>query len=102
MLGESCDLCSDEISECVKQAQHAGSQIVEIEHSVEQIANMSIQIATACSEQNAVTEDLNRSIEQINAESTEMSEGASQTAIACGEISQLAYSLKEQLEKFKL
>ncbi|MFY8283400.1 methyl-accepting chemotaxis protein [Pseudoalteromonas sp. SSMSWG5] len=102
LMGESSDLCSDEISECVKQAQHAGSQIVEIEHSVEQIANMSIQIATACSEQNAVTEDLNRSIEQINAESTEMSEGASQTAIACGEISQLAYSLKEQLEKFKL
>nr|WP_193988270.1 methyl-accepting chemotaxis protein [Lelliottia steviae] len=102
LMGQSSDLCNDEINECVNQAQTAGEQIVKIEQSVEQIANMSMQIATACSEQNAVSEDLNRSIEQINSESTEMAEGASQTAIACGEISQLAHSLKSQLEKFKL
>ncbi|HEW9977014.1 TPA: methyl-accepting chemotaxis protein [Shewanella algae] len=63
---------------------------------------MSTQIATACSEQNAVSEELNRSVDHINNVSTEMAEGASQTAIACQEISNLTHSLKARMEVFKL
>lgn len=62
------------ISQCVEQVNDADSQIKEIEHSVDNIAQMSTQIATACSEQNSVSEELNRSVEHINSASTEMAE----------------------------
>ncbi|MFM2481835.1 methyl-accepting chemotaxis protein [Celerinatantimonas sp. YJH-8] len=101
-MGDSSDECRGGIAKCVTQGQQAGSQISEIEGSVHQIAEMSIQIATACSEQNAVSEDLNRSVEQINFASAEMAEGSSQTAIACGEISKLAHGLQTRLSKFQL
>lgn len=101
-MGDSSDECRDGIAKCVTQGQHAGAQIGEIEGSVHQIAQMSIQIATACSEQNAVSEDLNRSVEQINSASAEMAEGTSQTAIACSEISKLAHGLQSRLSKFQL
>ncbi|MCV5856682.1 methyl-accepting chemotaxis protein, partial [Escherichia coli] len=73
-----------------------------IEHSVDNIAQMSTQIATACSEQNAVSEELNRSVEHINSASTEMAEGASQTAVACQQISSLAHNLKTRMGSFQL
>ncbi|MCG9755947.1 methyl-accepting chemotaxis protein [Shewanella insulae] len=101
-IGHSSQECQTGIGLCVEQVNAAGSQIGEIEHSVENIAQMSTQIATACSEQNAVSEELNRSVDHINNVSTEMTEGASQTAIACQEISNLAHSLKARIETFKL
>ena len=94
--------CHEGIVSCVEQAKNAGTQIDEIEDSVNKIADMSTQIATACSEQTAVSEDLNRSVEQINSASTEMAEGTSQTAIACSEISKLAHGLKDRLSRFEL
>lgn len=94
--------CHEGIVLCVEQAKNAGTQIDEIEESVNQIADMSTQIATACSEQTAVSEDLNRSVEHINNSSTEMAEGTSQTAIACSEISNLAHGLKDRLSRFEL
>ena len=94
--------CHEGIVSCVEQAKNAGTQIDEIEESVNQIADMSTQIATACSEQTAVSEDLNRSVEHINNSSTEMAEGTSQTAIACSEISNLAHGLKDRLSRFEL
>lgn len=101
-MGHSTELCREGISECVKQAQHTETQIGDIEHAVLEIANMSTHIATACSEQNAVSEDLNRSVVQINSASHEMAEGTSQTAIACAEISKLAHGLQDNLAKFEL
>ncbi|QSX32559.1 methyl-accepting chemotaxis protein [Shewanella avicenniae] len=102
LMGNSTELCREGISECVKQAQNTETQIGDIEHAVLEIANMSTQIATACSEQNAVSEDLNRSVVQINSASHEMAEGSSQTAIACAEISKLAHGLQDNLAKFEL
>ncbi|KPH92728.1 methyl-accepting chemotaxis protein [Pseudoalteromonas sp. US3C1013] len=101
-MEQSSKQCHEGIISCVEQAKNAGLKIDEIEQSVIKIADMSMQIATACSEQTAVSEDLNRSVEQINSESTEMTEGTSQTAIACSEISKLAHDLKESLSRFEL
>ncbi|MDF5377231.1 methyl-accepting chemotaxis protein, partial [Vibrio parahaemolyticus] len=56
----------------------------------------------ACSEQNSVSEELNRSVEHINSASTEMAEGASQTAVACQQISSLAHNLKTRMGSFQL
>lgn len=101
-MEQSSRQCNEGIISCVEQAKNAGLKIDEIEQSVIQIADMSMQIATACSEQTAVSEDLNRSVEQINSDSTEMTAGTSQTAIACSEISKLAHGLKERLSRFEL
>ncbi|MDA0150206.1 methyl-accepting chemotaxis protein [Vibrio sp. LaRot3] len=101
-MGASSRDCQQGIAQCVEQVNDAGNQINAIEHSVDDIAQRSTQIATACSEQNSVSEELNRSVELINSSSVEMSEGASQTAIACQEISSLAHGLKARMENFKL
>ncbi len=79
-----------------------GEQISEIEHIVDSIAEMSTHIATACSEQNSVSEELNRSVEYINTASSEMTESASQTAVTCQNISRLTHNLKARLEQFQL
>lgn len=49
-----------------------------------------------------MSEELNRSVEYINTASSEMTEGASQTAIACQDISRLTHNLKARLEQFQL
>ncbi|MCE7554429.1 methyl-accepting chemotaxis protein [Aliivibrio fischeri] len=101
-IGQSSRDCQEGISLCVNQVNEAGEQISEIEHTVDSIAEMSTHIATACSEQNSVSEELNRSVEYINTASSEMTEGASQTAIACQDISRLTHNLKARLEQFQL
>ena len=102
LMGKSSGDCREGITDCIQQAQYAESKISDIERSVNNIADMNTQIATACSQQNAVSEELNRSIEFINSASIEIAEGTSQTAIACGEISQLSHGLNDQLNQFKL
>ncbi|MUJ25913.1 HAMP domain-containing protein [Aliivibrio fischeri] len=101
-IGQSSRDCQEGISLCVNQVNEAGEQISEIEHTVDSIAEMSTHIATACSEQNSVSEELNRSVEYINTASSEMTEGASQTAVACQDISRLTHNLKARLEQFQL
>ncbi|ELR65752.1 Methyl-accepting chemotaxis protein [Photobacterium marinum] len=94
----SCHL----IQQCVGQSQIAGNSITQIESSVASIADMNIQIASACCEQNSVTDELSRSVESINQASTEVASGAKQTAQACSELSQLANGLQENISQFKL
>ena len=63
---------------------------------------MSIQIASACSEQSSVTEELNRNVESINVSSNEVAEGAKQTAQACHSLSELATGLQDVVRKFRI
>ncbi|PKH58887.1 methyl-accepting chemotaxis protein [Shewanella sp. Choline-02u-19] len=94
---QSCEM----IRGCVSQTHSTGEKISEIEQAVTQIAAMNIQIASACSEQNSVTENLSCSIESINSSSSEAATGAEQTAQACLELSQLSLGLKSLLDQFK-
>ncbi len=94
---QSCEM----IRGCVAQTRSTGEKISEIEQAVTQIAAMNIQIASACSEQNSVTEDLSRSVETINISSSEAATGAGQTAQACIELSQLSLGLKSMVDQFK-
>ncbi|EJG2229334.1 TPA: methyl-accepting chemotaxis protein [Vibrio parahaemolyticus] len=92
---------SDLIQECVEQAQKAGATIEQIEKGADNIAEMSIQIASACSEQSSVTEELHRNVEHINQFSSEVATGSRQTAIACRDLSELAVGLQEIVGQFK-
>ncbi|MGF1688601.1 methyl-accepting chemotaxis protein [Photobacterium japonica] len=95
---ESCAL----IHACVSQSHGTGEKIHSIETTVSQIADMSVQIASACSEQDAVTEDLQRSVTRINASSTEVAQGANHTTQSCHELTQLANSLQQKMQQFRL
>ncbi|WP_299014464.1 methyl-accepting chemotaxis protein [uncultured Photobacterium sp.] len=90
------------IQECVTQSQSTGDTIQKIEQTVAQIADMSQQIASACSEQDSVTEELGRNIESIHQSSTEVAVGAEQTAKASVELSQLAANLQSMMSRFRI
>jgi len=90
------------IQECVTQSHTTGETIQTIEQTVAQIADMSHQIASACSEQDSVTEELGRNIESIHQSSTEVAVGANQTAKASVELSQLAANLQSMMSRFRV
>ncbi len=67
-----------------------------------QIADMAIQIASACGEQDAVSDELGRNVARINDSSNEVATGADHTAKACLELSQLASGLRQSMGRFRL
>lgn len=95
---QSCE----SIEQCVEQGDQAQQLVRGIETSVENIADMGMQIASACGEQDSVADELSRNIERINDSSQEVAGGADQTAQACSELSQLAQSLQTTMQRFRL
>ncbi|KLV04116.1 hypothetical protein ABT56_16030 [Photobacterium aquae] len=100
--GEATRQSSQLINACVGQSQETGQNIAEIEEEVRQMASMNIQIASACSEQNSVTEELGRNVENISLSSSQVASGAEQAARACVELSQLAANLQDNVAHFRL
>ncbi|MEN3762559.1 methyl-accepting chemotaxis protein [Aeromonas veronii] len=98
VTGLSCDM----IRQCVTQSEQTGTGIQQIEEAVAQIADMAIQIASACGEQDAVSDELGRNVERINESANEVALGADHTARACLELSQLAVGLKQTIGRFRL
>ena len=98
VTGQSCEM----IRQCVSQSERTGSGIQQIEEAVGQIADMAIQIASACGEQDAVSDELGRNVERINDSSNEVATGADHTARACLELSQLAAGLRQTMGRFRL
>ncbi|MFM5098673.1 methyl-accepting chemotaxis protein [Aeromonas veronii] len=98
VTGLSCDM----IRQCVTQSEQTGTGIQQIEEAVAQIADMAIQIASACGEQDAVSDELSRNVERINESANEVALGADHTARACLELSQLAVGLKQTIGRFRL
>ncbi|MFQ1593944.1 methyl-accepting chemotaxis protein [Aeromonas veronii] len=98
VTGLSCDM----IWQCVTQSEQTGTGIQQIEEAVAQIADMAIQIASACGEQDAVSDELGRNVERINESANEVAQGADHTARACLELSQLAVGLKQTIGRFRL
>lgn len=95
---ESCD----NIGICKTQASTVGGIIEGISSSVENIASMNIQIASACSEQSSVSEELQRNVDSIHHSSIEVAAGSTQTAQACVELSQLAANMQTIIQQFKV
>ena len=98
VTGQSCEM----IRQCVDQSEQTSNGIQQIEEAVAQIADMAIQIASACGEQDAVSDELGRNVERINESANEVAQGADHTARACLELSQLAVGLKQTIGRFRL
>ncbi|HHQ4580395.1 TPA: methyl-accepting chemotaxis protein [Aeromonas hydrophila] len=100
--GSAMQLSRQQMQESVGLAREAGSSIDTINGAVTQITDMNTLIATATEEQNAVTEELNRSIVNIHNTADENALGAQQTAQACVELSKLANTLHHMTQRFTL
>lgn len=101
-MTQSSQSCQRGIADCIEQVNIAENQITEIEHSIDNISQMSTQIATSCSEQDSVSEELSRSVECINSSSKEITQGSSQTATACQQINSLVQNLKLRVDSFQI
>lgn len=62
------------IDKCVEQGNHSQSLMISIEESIANIADVGTQIASACSEQDSVADELSRNVENIHLASQEVAQ----------------------------
>ncbi|WP_256385181.1 methyl-accepting chemotaxis protein [Photobacterium toruni] len=90
------------INGCVGNSHKTGENIQSIGLQVNGMSELSFHIATACSEQDSVTEALGENIENISNSSIEVANGAKYAAKSCANISQLSLSLQKTINRFKV
>ncbi len=86
----------------VDYASQSGEALQTIAQAVNEINQMSTQIASAAEEQSSVSEEINRNIVSINDMSNQTAEGASQTSIASEELARMASDLQGLVAQFKV
>ncbi len=87
---------------CVDQANEAGAALDSITKVVNTIKDMNAQIANAANEQSNVAEHINQNVVNISNISTETVQGAHQIAQASEELANLAVTLQNHVDRFKL
>lgn len=100
--GNAMQNSRNQMQSSVELARNAGTSIKAINESVVCISDMNTLIATATEQQNAVTEDLNRSIVNIHNAADENAQGSQQIAQACAEMNKLANSLHNITQRFSI
>lgn len=96
------DQSCSKIRICVEQSVQTGNSIQMIEETMMKVTDTSIQIASACSQQDSVTEELGRNIQSMSLSASEVALGADQTAQSSVELAQLATTLQASLSRFKV
>ncbi|EHN68881.1 methyl-accepting chemotaxis protein [Aliivibrio fischeri] len=96
------DQSCSKIRVCVEQSVQTGNSIQMIEETMMKVTDTSIQIASACSQQDSVTEELGRNIQSMSLSASEVALGAEQTAQSSVELAQLANKLQTSLSYFKV
>lgn len=83
-------------------ASDVSATLQEISHSIEELALINAQVATASEEQNQVTSDINSNLSNIYELVSQNVTGITQAAAASHELSSLAENQKQQLAYFKV
>jgi methyl-accepting chemotaxis protein len=86
----------------VEHAGKAGELLQDIAESVSTIADMNSQIAVASEEQSTVTQDINRSIVNIQNISEQTSVGAMQTSKSSQQLLILGNHFRQLVEQFQV
>ncbi len=100
LVRDVTNICGELIKSCVQQSHQTEFKIKLVEEKVNKIAEMSTQIATACSQQDSVTEELGRNIEKINQSASDVVNGALLTEKSCVELNDLTAILQNAVGKF--
>lgn len=89
-------------AEAASSANEAGQSLMGIGAAVKEIADMTIQIATAAEEQSSVTSEIDKNLVQINTLAMNNAEGASKTAEESQHLNELSIQLRQLLAQFKV
>ncbi|MFN1581043.1 methyl-accepting chemotaxis protein [Vibrio rotiferianus] len=90
------------LSKTLEQSENVDSALKDIANAVNQILDMSHQIATSTEEQTHVAADINASITEINAVSKDIYLSAQANREMSNELSNNSTSLKKLVQEFKL
>jgi methyl-accepting chemotaxis protein len=93
---------TEKVHEGVNSTSKAGDSLKEIIRTSEQVGEMIMHIATAATQQSSATDQVNASMEEIRNLVKESAMGATQSAKACQELSELAFDLEKTASSFKL
>ncbi|TFH75247.1 methyl-accepting chemotaxis protein [Gammaproteobacteria bacterium LSUCC0112] len=88
--------------EVMEQARNAGTSLDAIVHGVTGIRDMSSHIANAALQQSAVSDDISRSLVQIDDRSQTTSEGLRLTNSAATTVAEIASELNQAVSRFRL
>ena len=72
----------------------------QLQNAIDDVNDMSIQIASATEEQSAVTDDITKNMAQIQQASHQIAQGASDNAKDANVLDYLATDVKRELEKY--
>jgi len=92
----------DQAESSVEQAATAGEALSSITTQVDRINDMNTQIASAAKQQSAVSEEVNRNIQNINQMADQTSENAQLASSASQQLSSAANKLSELVGHFKV
>lgn len=91
----------ERVSITVSDVEEAGENLEQIRSSVSEINSKSMLIASASSEQQAVTKEISRNLSQINSVAHESANGSGQIAEASCRLTELAQKLQALVGSFK-
>jgi methyl-accepting chemotaxis protein len=90
------------VSETVGLAQEAEAVLSDINQAIEEVTDMTLQIASATEQQNAVCEEVNQNLTEVSRLVHQTSKGAQQLRGVGNELDQAASRLQEKLSLFKV
>ncbi len=98
---ENVEHSAHTVEQATGLAQKSGEALNEIVHMVDTATDQVRSIATASEQQSATSEEINRSIEDINRISGETADAMRQSAQAVGDLASQAQNLRTLIEKMK-
>ena len=92
----------EKATSAVERAASAGNSLSAITEKVTSISQMNLQIATAAEEQSKVSEEINQNVVDISRVAEQSADGARQTAVASGELSEHASQVQQLVSQFRV
>ncbi len=98
---ENVDKTVRNIQEATTLAAQSGQALTSIVTLVDQVTDQVHSIATASEQQSSASEEINKSIEDVNRISSETADAMRQSAQAVGELAEQAQALRRLIEEMK-
>jgi methyl-accepting chemotaxis protein len=93
---------NEDLAHTVERSEQTDQAFMEIEHAVQQLLDMSTQIASATEEQASVTEEISKNVDNIYQVAQSTASGAEQTATSSEMLARLGDNLKSLVSQFKV